>query len=108
MAASEKIFPNRDNIALVLFKQGGVAIDFSTATRFVMTIGTDVIDTDIDSDAITTTATQGELQFKLGTLSLTFTGKKFATLIVYDPAHTNGQTIACIEDEKLSFEMAEC
>lgn len=108
MAADEEIFPSRDNVSLVLFKQGGTAIDFSVATRFLMTLGTDTVDTAIDATAITITATTGELQFDLGTLGLTSTGKQFATLVVFDPAHTNGQVIACEADENLSFTMKEC
>jgi hypothetical protein len=108
MAADEEIFPTRDNVSLVLFKQGGVAIDFSLATRFVLSFGTDTIDTAIDAGTITTTATTGELEFDLGQLTLTSTGKQYATLIVFDINHQNGQVLACEADENLSFTIKEC
>lgn len=108
MPAAESIFPSRDNLALVLFKQDDVAIDFSAATRFLLTFGSDTIDTAIDPTAIVITVVPGQLQFDLGNLTLASTGLQHATLIVFDSAHPNGQVIACIEDKLLSFTIKEC
>lgn len=106
---AEKVYQGRDNISLVLFKDSttNAAIDFSTATRFVLTLGASVVDTDIDSAAIVTTAVVGELQFDLGNLSLPL-GMQYATLTVYDPAHPNGQIIVCAPEQALSFDVVDC
>lgn len=106
---TEKVYQGRDNISLVLFKDSatGIAIDFSTATRYVLTLGVSIVDTDISSTAIVTTAVDGELQFDLGDLSLPL-GMQYATLTVYDPAHSNGQVIVCAPEQVLSFDVVSC
>lgn len=104
---AENIYDGRNNISLVTFKEDGTPIDFSGATRFLLTLGATIIDTAIDAGSITTTVNQGQLRFDLGGLSIP-AGSEFATLVVFDPAHTDGQVIVCASDKKLSFESKVC
>ncbi len=103
----EVVYDNRDNSASILFSLGGTPIDFSAATRFLLTVGAVTVDTDTSPTAITTTATTGELEFLLGQEGLPV-GKTNASLIVFDPGHTNGQVLACDSDASLAFSVVEC
>ncbi len=103
----EVVYDNFDNAVLLLFKLDGDPIDFSAATRFVLMVGTVTVDTDISPGSITTTATTGELEFLLGDQDLPI-GRTDVTLVVYDPAHTNGQILTCSEEQALTVDVKEC
>lgn len=106
-SVKEIIFNTYDNISLLLFKQDGIAIDFTGFTRFTLELGGVTVDTDIDSTTITTTATQGELKFDIGDKSIPV-GSHNATLVWYDASHTNGQVLACSDDKDLIFQVKTC
>lgn len=107
MAVVEIVYDNRDNESLVVFKQNNVAIDLSSATRFVLVVGGVTIDTNVSATAIETTLVTGELKFDIGGFNIPV-GKHEATLIVYDPSSPNGKVFACAEDEELYFWVKEC
>ncbi|MCK4705142.1 MAG: hypothetical protein KAT90_06660 [Gammaproteobacteria bacterium] len=106
---TEIVYQGRGNVNLVLFKEGvnNTPVDFTASTRFVLTLGSDVVDTDIASGSITTTAVAGELKFDLGLLGLTI-GMKYASLVVFDPAHPEGQVLSCPISKNLSFNVVDC
>lgn len=105
----EIVYNTNDNTAIVLFEKPSGPIDFSTATRFLMTDGVNTIDTDIDATAIVATATLGELLFTLGTLSPNLTiGKRAVTIKAFDPVHPNGQVLVCLDDKTLFFNIKAC
>ena len=100
-------YVNRDNTSLVTFQQDGTAIDFSTATRFILKLGTTELDTDTDPTLITTTSTIGQLQFDLGDSGVS-AQEYMASLIVYDPAHPNGQVLVCSSENKFRVIVRDC
>ena len=101
----EVVYKNRDNPNTVTFKEGGVVIDFSAATRMVLSFyGSDVVaDTAVDAALIDWTAGGGVVEFNINDLGVVAGRRLPATLIVYDPAHTDGQVIAHATSEDLSF-----
>jgi len=103
----EIVYDTRNNVALVAFKEGATAIDFASATRFILVLGSNIVDTAITATAITATATTGELKFDLGQLSLPV-GNYAATLTVFDPVHPQGQVLACSDDKLLIFKVRSC
>lgn len=108
----EPIFVPYDNVSLVEFthvvQEVEQLIDFSNATRFILTLGVTTIDTDIDTGAIVATANQGELKFDLAQLTLPATLREAATLVAFDPTHPAGQLIVCAADKLLIFEVQSC
>lgn len=105
----ETVYQGRDNVNLVLFTEGddSTPVDFTAATRFLLNLGSAVVDTDITATSIETTLVAGELKFDLGNLSLPV-GFQYADLIVFDPAHPNGQSLSCPSDKVLSFDVVDC
>lgn len=101
------VFDTFDNIATVLITQKGIAVDFTGFTRFTLEAGGVVIDTDLDVNTITTTATQGELQFDIGGKGIPI-GDHKATLIWFDASHINGQVLACDGDNDLTVQVKIC
>ncbi len=103
----EQFYPPYDNVALVVFKEDGAEIDFSSATRFIATFGDLTLDTDVTADSIETTLNQGELKFDLSSLVLV-AGQFGVTLVVEDPLHLNGQLITCDNNKNLIFDIKSC
>lgn len=110
----ETVFKLRDNVNKVLFedKITGDPVDFTGASRMVLSfLGSAIVaDTDVDADLIDFTQSEGTglLIFNLGALLVTETGELAATLVVYDPTHLLGQVIVCKEDTQLLFEFVTC
>ena len=98
MAIEEYVFVGKNNDFTVLIEVDDVPVDFTTATRFVLTLDDDdrekdqiVIDTDIDAGSITG-GSDGKVVVTMGLL-VTDDNKGVYTsrLCVYDPLHVEGQ-----------------
>lgn len=104
----EIVYPGADNVSLVTFKQRSdedetlTAINFTNATRFVLTLGSLVVDDSLEVEISKADAVNGQLQFDLSGQTIP-DGEQYATLRVYDPAHTNGQIVVHADDEILMF-----
>ena len=101
----EVVYKGRDNPNAVTFKEDDVVIDFSAATRMVLSFkGSDVVaDTDVDSTLIDWSSGAGVVVFNLNDLVVTTSRQLPSTLIVYDPLHTNGQVLAFMDERSLYF-----
>lgn len=90
----ELVFKGRDNPNSVIFKEDGVLIDFSGATRGVVKFaGSDVeADTSVTASLIDFTAGDGKVIFNFNDLVID-SGLYQATFIVYDASHTDGQIL---------------
>ncbi len=101
----ESVYKQRDNTNIVNFTDGdGVVLDFSAATRMVLKFeGTVVeVDTDIDPTFIDFSAGGGDITFKLNDVVID-AGEYSSSLIVYDPAHSDGQIIVHASENELFF-----
>jgi hypothetical protein len=91
----EVVHIDRDNPNTIIVYQDGVVIDFSAATRMVLSlVGSSVVaDTNIDSSLINWSLGDGRIKFNLNGLGVSSNTEHFGTLVVYDPAHSNGQVV---------------
>jgi len=101
---TEIVYKNRDNPNSVLVKQNNVALDFSTITRMVLSFGGNnaIADSDVNSDFINW-FDNGVVEFNIGGLDITTAAPLSATLIAYDPSHSDGQVITHFESNELNF-----
>jgi hypothetical protein len=92
----EVAYQNRDNEISFIVKQDGVAVDFSAATRMVLSFADTAVEADSDVDAALidwSSGDTGEIKLKIGGLALTHGSIYLCTLVVYDATHTSGQTL---------------
>lgn len=91
----EIVYKVSDNPNTVTFKEDGVAIDFSAATRMTLELsGLGVVaDSDVDADLFDWSQGSGVVEFNLNDLDIA-PGKYSSTVRVFDPAHADGQRIA--------------
>jgi hypothetical protein len=101
----ETVYKNRDNPNTVTFKEDGAAIDFSAATRMVLSFkGSAVVaDTSVDGSLIDWSQGNGVVEFNINDIGITGGCSYSATLVVYDPAHTDGQVIVHEDSQSLIF-----
>lgn len=92
---TEIVYSGHDNKASIVVSQDGVPMDFAAVTRMTLALrGLGVVaDTDIDSDLIVWSVGGGAIEFDLGGIDVA-AGLYQATLVAYDPLHTNGQVLA--------------
>lgn len=104
----ERVYLNRDNTNVVSFKEDGASIDFTLVTRYLVKFGDQSVeaDTDVDSSLVTDLG-NGQLEFSFGGLALP-EGVYGATVMIFDPAHPNGQVLTCEDDNKLQFQVVDC
>jgi len=88
-AITETVFLSRDNTNNVTIKSDGVAVDFSSVTRFVMTFEGSTVTADTDTTAgIITGSSAGVVTCDFGALALA--GLYEAALTVYSAGNPNG------------------
>lgn len=91
----ETVYKLRDNPNTVTFSEDGVLIDFSAATRMVLSFEGSVVvaDTGVDATLIDWSAGSGVVEFNINGIDIEAGSELFATLVVYDPLHVDGQVI---------------
>lgn len=102
----ERVYIGRDNYSDIEFSQGRnrpEPIDLSQVTRMVLTLTPDavtddvpeiVVDSDVDADAIDwLSAGEGIVRFSLGDIAGVDDQQYTTSLVMYDPAHTDGQVL---------------
>lgn len=99
----ETVYKNRDNPNVITFKEDGIEIDFSAATRMVMSFSGSTItaDSDVDSSLFDWLLGSGQVEFNLNGIGIS--GTVSATLIVYDAGHTNGQVLVRSIDVEMAI-----
>ena len=115
MSTIEIVYKDRNNPNSVIFKEDGEPIDFNNpvaATRMVLSFKgeTVIADTNVDSSLIDWASVEletGEVVFNLNGLDITSNKYLFSTLVVYDPAHLDGQILVHIKDGLLKFRFCE-
>lgn len=100
----ETVYKGSDNPNTVTFKEDGVAIDFSAATRMTLELsGLGVVaDSNDNADLFDWSQGNGVVEFNLNDLDLT---EDFypATVKVYDALHTDGQVLVHMDTAELQF-----
>lgn len=93
---AEEVFLGYDNPnTITVYDSDGVAFDFSTITRAVVILEDDagtVLDTAADATLIDYSLGSGQIQFNFQDESVV-PGNYKARLVVYDPAHPDGQVL---------------
>lgn len=105
----EFVYKNRDNPNIIIISEDGTPIDFTTATRMVLSFdGSPVVaDTDINNTLIDWSQGGGIVEFNINDLPISFYRPLPATLTVYDPAHLDGQTLIHSTNRQLYFSFIE-
>lgn len=95
---------SQPNTIQVANKSTGEAFLFDAVTRCLVTFRGSSIeaDTDIDSGLIDYSIGGGAIEFSFNGLAIE-PGEYFASLIVFDPAHSSGQALAHAEERTLQF-----
>ena len=102
----ETVYNQRNNPNTVQFlREDGAPLDFSSATRMVLKFKGSIIqaDTDIDASLIDFSTGNGDVIFNINGLGLPDCSVFGASLIVYDPAHVDGQIIVHAKESSLFF-----
>ena len=101
---TEIVYIGTDDENPVVFYEDGVVIDLSAVTRVVIKLpGQTDIDTDVTPVAVDLSeAVDGILIFKLNDIGIV-AGSYLSTILVYDPSHTDGQTLASPYGARLTF-----
>lgn len=104
----EIVYKGSDNPNTVTFKEDGVAIDFSAATRMTLELsGLGVVaDSNDNADLFDWSQGSGVVEFNLNDLDL---AEDFypATVRVYDAQRTDGQVLVHMDTAELQFRMVE-
>ena len=102
----ETVYLNRDNPISVEFKEDGSLIDFSAATRMVLSFAGSLVVADTNSNPalIDWSIGSGVVEFNLNDLAIADGELLHATLVVYDPLHTDGQVLIHYSSKKLILE----
>ena len=105
----ETVYKLRDNPNTVTFSEDGVVIDFSAATRMVLTLKRvgKIADTNDDAALIDWSQGGGVVEFNLNDIVITSKSDLYATLVVYDALHTDGQILAHMDDKSLGFKFKD-
>lgn len=100
----ETVYKLRNGINTVNFADEDGPIGFTSATRAVLKFkgSTVTADTDIDPALIDYSQGSGDVVFSLGGLDIP-EGEYAASLIIYDPSHTDGQAIVHADQNQLFF-----
>lgn len=108
--ADELVYIGNDNPAIIYVSQTVLGVtttlDLSAVTRMTLELeGHDtVLDTDDDATLIDWSAGSGAIEFNLSGAALDISvGRYRATLIAFDPDHTNGQVLFHIDRDDLRF-----
>lgn len=104
----ETVYLGHDNPNTVVLNHDGSPIDFSAVTRVVCEFEDSTVeaDTDVDANLIDWSLGNGQLVFRFNDLSIP-AGIYLVTLLVFDPAHPDGQVLAHPKGAELRFKFVE-
>lgn len=93
MPIKETVFPNRGNVLKVRLQSGGRVQDLTSITRVTLTVGSTVVDSDVNPEAFdwASESVVGVLLLRLGgVLTTGTTGFVKGTITIYDPDFPEG------------------
>ena len=101
----EIVYKGRDNPNVIIVKEDGEPIDFTSTSRIVMSFeGTTVVaDTWVDPNLVDWSQGDGILEFHLNDLPIESDDRLSVLLIAYDPLHPDGQVLAHPYSRVLQF-----
>lgn len=100
---TELVYLSRDNINELTIAEDGEAVDFSGATRMVLSFdGSGVVVDSLLSNEYINWSADGKVTLKLGDLPIA-PSKYAATLVVYDVDHDDGQVIFHAAQARVQF-----
>jgi len=96
----ETLFPDKNNLIEIEMRADGVLIDFTSVTRYLLTMTynrdesvIETVDTDINAGAITGDSV-GVIVIDIGLLATSFQKGRYKTrLCIYDPSNVEGLVI---------------